>query len=279
MDILAHDFEYICGLARNVAAIVIDPGKEYFIESRLSPLVGGAGCKSFSEFIGLMQTGPSAGALRAKVIDALTTNETFFFRDVLPFEIMRSSVIPKLIAQRASLRKLTIWSAACSTGQEPYSVAMLLRENFPQLAQWDVSILATDLSPTVLVQARAGSYNHFEVNRGLPPALLEKYFTRSGERWLVKDELKKGIEFRAMNLIEPWPSLPVFDLIMIRNVMIYFDVPTKQMILKRLRDCLQPKGVLFLGTAETTINLDPAYVAVPYGPATVYHHAAAEHSL
>lgn len=273
MDILAQDFAYVCDFARSAAAIVIEPGKEYFIESRLGPLVVGSGCKTFSEFIGLMRNGPAAGVLRAKVIDALTTNETFFFRDVLPFEIMRTTILPNLIAQRAAQRKLSIWSAACSTGQEPYSLAMLLRENFPQLAQWDVSILATDLSPTVLAQARAGNYSQFEVNRGLPAPLLEKYFTQQGDRWLVGETLKHGIEFRAMNLIEPWPSLPVFDLILIRNVMIYFDVPTKQMILKRLRSCLHPKGALFLGTAETTLNLDPAYVAVPYGPATVYQHA------
>jgi chemotaxis protein methyltransferase CheR len=133
--------------------------------------------------------------------------------------------------------------------------------------------LATDLSPTVLAQARAGSYNQFEVNRGLPAPLLFKYFTKQGERWIVKDSLRTSIEFRQMNLIEPWPMFPAFDIVMIRNVMIYFDVPTKQAILKKIRACLQPKGSLFLGTAETTMNLDPHWTPVNHGKATVYQLA------
>lgn len=226
--------------------------------------------KNLSELIALMRKDLALGALTAKAIDALTTNETFFFRDFQPFEALRKVILPRLLEQRAAQRKLTIWSAACSTGQEPYSLAMLLRENFPQLAQWNLSILATDLSPTVLTQARAGSYNQFEVNRGLPAPLLFKYFRKQDDRWFVKDELKQGIEFRAMNLIEPWPLFPPFDIILIRNVMIYFDVPTKQAILKKIRGCLQPQGSLFLGTAETTINLDPAWAPVTHDKATVY---------
>ena len=274
MTISAIEFDYICDLARHNAAIVIDPGKEYFIESRLAPLITSQGCKNLSELIALMQKNPAYGALHAKTIDALTTNETFFFRDFQPFEALRKAIIPRLLEQRAPQRKLSIWSAACSTGQEPYSLAMLLLENFPQLAQWNVSILATDLSPTVLTQARAGSYNQFEVNRGLPAPLLLKYFRKEGDRWCVQDELKQALEFRALNLIEPWPDFPPFDIVLIRNVMIYFDVPTKQAILKKIRTCLQPQGSLFLGTAETTLNLDPAWAAVPYGNTTVYQHAA-----
>ena len=220
-----------------------------------------------------MRQDPAFSALQAKAIDALTTNETFFFRDFQPFEALRKIIIPQLIEQRAVQRRLSIWSAACSTGQEPYTIAMLLREHFPQLADWSVSILATDLSPTVLAQARAGSYNQFEVNRGLPAPLLLKYFTKVADRWLVKEELKKGIEFRAMNLVEPWPIFLPFDIVLIRNVMIYFDVPTKQAILKRIRACLQPQGTLFLGTAETTLNLDPAWAPVTHGGATVYQLA------
>jgi chemotaxis protein methyltransferase CheR len=274
MAISAPEFAYVRDLARRTAAIVIDPGKEYFIESRLAPLVASQGCKSLSELIALIQKNPTASAIHAKTIDALTTNETFFFRDSQPFEAMRKSIIPRLIEQRSALRRLTIWSAACSTGQEPYTLAMVLRENFPELAQWNVSILATDLSSTVLAQARAGSYNQFEVNRGLPAPLLIKYFNQVGDRWVVKDELKKNIEFRAMNLVEPWPIMPAFDIILIRNVMIYFDVPTKQTILKRIRGCLQPHGSLFLGTAETILNLDPAFAGVSYGNTSVYQHAA-----
>lgn len=270
MAITATEFDYITGLARRSAAIVIDPGKEYFIETRLANLVHTEGCRDLAELIARMKNNPTYGALHAKAIDALTTNETFFFRDFSPFEALRQTVIPNLIAQRTSLRRLSIWCAACSTGQEPYSVAMLLREHFPQLKDWNVSILATDLSATVLKQAQAGSYNQFEINRGLPANLLFKYFTKGADRWVLKEEIRRMIEFRPMNLIEPWPIFPSFDIVMIRNVMIYFDVPTKQAILKKIRACLQPKGSLFLGTAETTINLDPAWSPVTHGKATVY---------
>lgn len=270
MAITSADFDYVRDLTRRNAAIVIDPGKEYFIESRLDSLVRSQGCQSLAELIARMRANPVFGALHAQAIDALTTNETFFFRDFQPFEALRKTILPKLIEQRAAQRRLSIWSAACSTGQEPYSLAMLLRENFPQLAGWHVSILATDLSPTVLSQARAGSYNQFEVNRGLPAPLLFKYFAKTGDRWVVKDELKKGLEFRAMNLVEPWPIFPPFDIVLIRNVMIYFDIPTKQAILKKIRACLQPQGWLFLGSAETTLNLDPAWTPVSVGTTTVY---------
>lgn len=172
--------------------------------------------------------------------------------------------------QRADQRRINIWSAACSTGQEPYSLAMLLRENFPQLATWQVSILATDLSPTVLAQARAGSYNQFEVNRGLPAPLLFKYFLKQADRWVLKENIRTMVEFRSMNLIEPWPIFPSFDLVLLRNVLVYFDVPTKQTILKKIRTSLQPQGALFLGRAETTINLDPAWAQVTMGKTTVY---------
>lgn len=273
MSLTSSEFDYVRDLTRRNAAIVIDPGKEYFIESRLDALVRSQQCKSLSELIARMKSNPVYGALHAQAIDALTTNETFFFRDFQPFEALRKTIIPRLLEQRAAQRRLTIWSAACSTGQEPYSLAMLLRENFPQLASWQVSILATDLSPTVLKQAASGSYNQFEVNRGLPAPLLFKYFRKEGDRWLVKDELKRGIEFRAMNLIEPWPIFPPFDVVLIRNVMIYFDVPTKQTILRKIRGCLQPQGTLFLGSAETTINLDPAWAPVSFGTTTAYQLA------
>lgn len=273
MAITGAEFDYVTDLARRNAAIVIDRGKEYFIEARLAPLVESQGCKSLGELISLMRMNPTFSALHAKAIDALTTNETFFFRDFQPFEALRKTILPKLLEQRAGQRRLSIWSAACSTGQEPYSLAMLLREHFPQLDQWKVSILATDLSATVLTQARSGSYNQFEVNRGLPAPLLIKYFAKRGDRWEVKDSIRQWIEFKEMNLVEPWPIFPPFDIVLIRNVMIYFDVPTKQSILKKIRACIQPSGTLFLGTAETTINLDPAWAPVSLDKTTVYQLA------
>lgn len=270
MALSKSDFDYIAQLVRSESAIVLEPGKEYLVVNRLSPLAEQEGYPSLADFIGKLRSETIINGLHHKSIDALTTNETSFFRDFHPFEALRKEILPKLIAQRAGLRQLTIWSAACSTGQEPYSLAMLLQEHFPQLAGWKVAIIATDLSPTVLKTASEGHYSQFEVNRGLPASYLVKYFTKQGDRWLIKPELKQNIEFKAMNLVQPWPILPPFDLVFIRNVMIYFDVDTKKTILKRIRNCLLPHGYLFLGTAETTVNLDMEYQPVAFGRAVVY---------
>ena len=273
MAISKPDFDYIAQLARSQAAIVLEPGKEYLVENRLAPLAEREGFASLELFIGKMRSQVVVNGLHHKTIDALTTNETFFFRDFHPFEALRKHILPKLIEQRAAVRQLSIWSAACSTGQEPYTLAMLIYEHFPQLRDWKITIHATDLSPTVLKTAEEGSYSQFEVNRGLPAAYLVKHFTKQGDRWNIKPELKKNLQFRAMNLIQPWPMLPPFDLVFIRNVMIYFDVDTKKMILKRIRNCLLPHGYLFLGTAETTVNLDPEYQPVTFDKTVAYNLA------
>ena len=270
MAISQTDFNYVSRLAQSEAAIVLEPGKEYLVETRLSPLAQREGFETLAAFIQQLRNDSKVNGLHHKAIDALTTNETLFFRDFHPFEALRRFILPAILEQRATARRLTIWSAACSTGQEPYSLAMLLLENFPELAGWTVSILATDLSPTVLKLAQEGRYTQFEVNRGLPASYLVKYFVKQEEKWCVKDEVKRMVEFRPMNLIQSWPLLPPLDLVFIRNVMIYFDVETKKTILKRIRNCLLPHGYLFLGTAETTTNLDPAYQPVTFGKAVVY---------
>ncbi|HTH46846.1 MAG TPA: CheR family methyltransferase, partial [Candidatus Limnocylindria bacterium] len=161
------------------------------------------------------------------------------------------------------------------TGQELYTIAMLIREYFPQLRDWNITILGTDLSTTVLDQAKQGTYSQIEVNRGLPAAFLLKHFTKNDTKWTIKDDVKKMVEYRQMNLVKPWPIMPVFDVVFIRNVMIYFDVESKRGILKRIRQCLQPQGYLFLGTAETTINLDPEWNPSMLGKATVYQTRSA----
>jgi chemotaxis protein methyltransferase CheR len=273
MAISKSDFSYVSHLARTEAAIVIEDGKEYLVETRLTPLAEKEGFASLADFIQKLRSDARTNKLHDKAIDALTTNETLFFRDFHPFEALRKTILPAIIEQRSALRRLTIWSAACSSGQEPYTLAMLLRENFPQLNDWNITILATDLSPTVLKMAEEGSYSQFEVNRGLPATYLVKYFSKEGERWRIKDEIKKMISFRPMNLIQAWPLMPPMDLVFIRNVMIYFDVETKKTILKKIRNCLLPHGWLFLGTAETTTNLDSAYQPVPHGRAVVYRVA------
>lgn len=270
MSVSAENFRFIQELARDAAALVIEPGKEYLVESRLTPIGAQAGFATLDEFIAQLRTNRQATLFHDQVIDALTTNETSFFRDFHPFETLRQHVIPELIQQRAGIRKLTLWSAASSTGQEPYTLAMLIREHFPELASWNVSILATDLSPTVLAQARQGIYSQLEINRGLPAPLLLKYFTKVDSKWVIKDEVKKLVEFRQMNLVKPWPILPMFDIVFIRNVMIYFDVESKRTILRRIRQCLQPRGALFLGAAETTLNIDPEWTPHTLGKATLY---------
>jgi chemotaxis protein methyltransferase CheR len=271
MSISKSDFEYICWLAYHLAALVIEPGKEYLVETRLGPLAERAGFASLADYIGRLRAETKINGVHHRAVEALTTNETFFFRDFHPFEALRRSILPAVIAQRSAARRLTIWSAACSSGQEPYSLAMLLREHFPDLANgWEVSILATDFTHSVLEQARRGCYSQFEVNRGLPASYLVKYFTQRADGWHVNDVIKRWIEFRPMNLIEPWPMMPPFDLVFLRNVMIYFDVATKKTILKKTRGCLLPHGYLFLGTAETTTNLDPGYQPLTFGKAVVY---------
>jgi chemotaxis protein methyltransferase CheR len=270
MALKPEEFAYVADLARSNAAIVLERGKEYLVETRLGPIARQEGLATLGELIGRLRAERTFGSLHARVVDALTTNETFFFRDFHPFEAVRKHVIPQLIEQRASVKRLTIWSGACSTGQEPYSLAMLLRDSFPQLRDWTLKILATDLSATVLAQAQAGRYTQLEVNRGLPAPLLIKYFEKREAHWFIKEDIRKIVEFKPMNLIQPWPIMPGFDLVFLRNVMIYFDVETKRSILRRMRGCLLPHGHLFLGTAETTMNLDSDWKPVPVGSTVAY---------
>jgi chemotaxis protein methyltransferase CheR len=273
MAISKADFDYIAQLTRSESAIVLEAGKEYLVESRLTPIAEQQGFGSLGAFIDKMRSTSALNGIHHLTIDALTTNETSFFRDFHPFESLRKEILPRIIEKRAAAKQLTIWSAACSTGQEPYTLAMLIQENFPQLADWKITILATDLSPTVLKVARLGHYSQFEVNRGLPASYLIKYFSKKEDRWHISPKLKQNIQFTSMNLIQPWPILPPFDLVFIRNVMIYFDVETKKLILNRIRNCLLPHGYLFLGGSETTLNLDPKYQPVVFGRTVAYEIA------
>ncbi|MBK7369430.1 MAG: protein-glutamate O-methyltransferase CheR [Candidatus Eisenbacteria bacterium] len=270
MALTPQAFQFVSDFVRREAAIVLEPGKEYLVESRLAPVARKAGFPTLDAFLDHIRTAPKSSPLFYQIVDALTTNETLFFRDHHPFEALKKDILPQLIESRKGVRKLSIWSAASSTGQEAYSLAMLIRDQFPQIASWNVRILGTDLSTTVLDQAKSGSYSQLEVNRGLPAPMLIKYFDKVDGRWVIKEDLRKMCEFRAMNLTTPWPMMQPFDLIFIRNVLIYFDTATKQGILKRMKTVLLPHGSLFLGTAETTINLDPEWVPVKAGNTTVF---------
>lgn len=254
----SQDFEFVCRLVRDRSAIVLEPGKEYLVEGRLTPIVKQLDLGSISGLIGRLRT-EADSPLANRVVEAMVTTETSFFRDLHPFETLRTNILPELIQRRAREQSLNVWCAACSTGQEPYSIALLVREHFPDLTGWQVRILATDLSSEVLGRAKSGIYSQFEVNRGLPAALLVKYFRQTGSKWELDGNIRRMVEFRELNLTRPWPPLPRMDLIFLRNVMIYFDVETKKAVLARVAKLLRPDGYLLLGGAETTFQLCDAF--------------------
>ena len=254
----AQEFDVIRKLLLERSAIVLEAGKEYLVETRLAPIVRQLNLNSIGELIAQLRIQPTNGLYR-QIVEAMVTTESSFFRDRHPFEDLRKVVIPDLMTRRRDQRRLHIWCAACSTGQEPYSIALLIREHFPECAGWRISLLASDLSRQVLEKAREGRYNQIEVNRGLPAALMVKYFEQHGTDWQLKLAIRSMVDFQEINLAQAWPILPRMDLVLIRNVMIYFDVETKKAILGRLARVLSPDGYLLLGGAETTFNLDDSY--------------------
>jgi chemotaxis protein methyltransferase CheR len=275
MSINADDFEFVRTMVRAQAGIILEPGKEYLVESRLLPLAKREGFASIEELVAKTRA-PLGNGLTQKIVDSMTTNETTFFRDVEPFEALRKFVLPELIERNKQTRRLSIWYAASSTGQEPYSVSMLIQEHFPQLLSWDLQQLATDISPSVLARAREGKYGQVEINRGLPANYLVKYFSKQGNEWQLKESIRKMVRFQELNLIRPWPTMADADIVMIRNVMIYFDIEAKKQILGRIRRILRPTGYLFLGGAETTMNLDDSFVRQQYERAGCYRPRIAE---
>ena len=263
------DFNYVRDLVRRHSAISLEPDKAYLIETRLAPLARQTGFDSLQALIASLRTNPGAD-LRDRVIEAMFTHETSFFRDGHPFEILKSMILPNLLAKRSPSQNLTIWCAACSSGQEPFSVAMLAREHFPDLARGRLRTIATDLSEPILARARDGLYTQTEINRGLPPALLARYFDKQGSCWRLKLEIRRMVDFQRSNLAEEWPNLPSPDIIFMRNVLIYFDQETKKSILSKIRKTLKPDGYLILGSSETTLNLDPTFESLSIGKTVCY---------
>jgi len=266
-------FAFVRKLVHDHAAIALEQDKNYLVESRLSPLARQLGLCSLHELVSQLRTRPF-GDLHAQVVEAMTTNETSFFRDVHPFEALRKDVLPPLLAARSARKTLTIWSAACSSGQEPYTIAILLREHFPQLKDWNVQIHASDLSQQMVERAQTGIYTQHEVNRGLPAALLIKYFQKCGLQWQINPDLKRVVKFAQINLIQSWPRLPTVDVVFMRNVLIYFTPETKRQILGQIRKQLAPDGALFLGGAETTLGIDRLWERVDHGKTATYRIAA-----
>lgn len=256
-----QEFAFIATLLKERSGLTLGKDKTYLLDTRLLPVARRQGLASVQLLIGAMQTGRSESLIDA-VVEAMTTNETLFFRDRHPFDALRRHILPALIEQRAAQRALRIWSAACSTGQEPYSIAMILRDSFPELAAWHIEIIATDLAPAVLARAREGMYTSFEAQRGLPIHLLVKHFDQIGDRWQIKHELRRMITFQAFNLLTDPSPLGVFDVIFCRNVLIYFDQPTKAAVLDRLSRRLTPSGALILGGAESVFGISNAFAGV-----------------
>jgi chemotaxis protein methyltransferase CheR len=268
------DFNYIRDLVRDQSALTLEAGKEYLLESRLDPLARLEGFSSYADLVRRLRGGPFTD-LHQKVVEAMTNNETTFFRDARVFGMLATSILPALIAARSAERSLNIWCAACSTGQEPYSVAMLLHEHRPSLEGWKIRIVATDISRDVLVRARGGRYSQIEINRGLPATKLVKYFAQHGSTWELAPEIRRMVEFRELNLIKSWESLPAVQLILMRNVLIYFDVAAKKAILEKVGQVLDSRGYLLLGGAETTTNLVQSFEPVSLGGAVCFRARAA----
>ena len=269
MGLESVEFEYLRQFMAQHSAIILDKEKGYLAESRLTPLAYREGLDSVQDLLSQVRR-TSFGELHRKVLDAMMNNETWFFRDHLPFEALRRVIIPELMAERAVSRRLTFWSAASSSGQEAYSIAMTLAEEFGGMPGWTISILGTDLSTAILDRARAGRYSQLEINRGLPAKYLSKYFKRDGPDWIVSDEIKKMVEFRQFSLTEPWGPLPKFDVVFFRNVLIYFEVEKKREIFQRITTAMKPDGYLLLGAAETTYGLSDSYARVSWDKTAYY---------
>lgn len=264
-----NDFNYIRELVREKSAIVLDDGKEYLVETRLAGLVREHDLPNIAALVQEMKRA-AFGAIHAEVIDAMTTNETSFFRDVSPFDALKTEVLPRLIESRKSRKTLNIWCSASSSGQEPYTIVMVIKEHFPELADWTINFVASDISTAMIARCKEGIYSQLEVNRGLPAMMLVKYFVKDGAHWRIKEDLRKMIQFRNINLCADWPMMPKLDFIFCRNVLIYFDVETKRTILGKMRGMMTPDGFLFLGGAETTINIDENFERLPIGRTGCY---------
>ena len=255
------DYEFLRKLLRESSGLDLSSDKQYLVESRLIPLARRAGLPGIAELVAKIKGGSEA--LTTDVVEAMTTNETFFFRDKVPFDHLRATVLPALLTARAGRRTLRIWSAASATGQEPYSIAMCLKEMGAALAGWRVEIVASDLSQGVLEKARAGIFSQFEVQRGLPIQMLVKHFTQVGELWQLNADIRAMVQHRQLNLLQDFTHLGTFDIIFCRNVLIYFDGDTKAGIFARLAKALEPDGVLALGAAESVVGISDAFKADP----------------
>ncbi len=263
MTLSAAAFDYVADLVRNETAMLYEPGKEYLIEARLLPLARVTGDPDVDAYVARL---PTDARERRRALDALTINETSWFRDHAPYQVFTDVMLPHMLQTREATRTISIWSAACSSGQEAYSLAMLLDQHLP--SGWTAEILATDVSTAMLDRVKAGRYSQVEMNRGLPATMLVKYFERVGSEWEVSPDLRTVVRTQHLNLAAPFPPLPRFDVVFLRNVLIYFDLETKRSILERTRDVIAPDGFLLLGSSETTLDSDEHWNRESYGRVT-----------
>jgi chemotaxis protein methyltransferase CheR len=281
MSIDASAFTFVSDLVRAESAIVVGPGKEYLVESRLLPLARELGLGDASALVSRFRQRPDQ-LLRRRIVEAMTTNETSFFRDRDPFDALRNVIAPELVESRRARggsRRLTLWSAACSTGQEAYSIAISLIDHPKITSDWQIDVVASDINLEVLERAKTARYSQLEVNRGLPALNMVNYFERSGPGWSPTEKVRRLIRFKQLNLADSFGDLPVFDVVFLRNVLIYFDTPTKTDVLARVRETMAPDGYLFLGGAETTLGLDEGFERVPVGRATAYRPKVEQASI
>jgi chemotaxis protein methyltransferase CheR len=265
------DFEFIRGLVHRESGIALGEEKGYLVKSRLAPLIA----EKFQTFRSLVQhirTKPN-DPVKHQIIDLMTTNESWFFRDLWPFECMKEFVFPQLASKKGSDRNINIWSAACSTGQEPYSLAMTVRESANSIGGWNTKILATDISPTVLEQARIGKFSKADTFRGLTAVQQTRFFSADGNNLVANEDIRSLIEFKQVNLSKTWPHIPQMDVVFLRNVLIYFDVPTKEEIIRKAVRLLNPGGFLFLGGGESLVNIQTDLVPVSYKQNQFYQRA------
>ncbi len=269
MTIDSNDYDFLSALVARRSGLALGSGKEYLLEARLIPIANSLGMPSLVELVRHLRVRRDEN-LEATITEAMTTNETLFFRDKTPFDELKEQILPELIANRQTSRRLRIWSAAASTGQEAYSLLMTIRESFPQLSSWRIEVIGTDISQQALSKARQGTYSQFEVQRGLPIQLLVKYFQQVPEGWQISQELRNAVTFKPLNLLENLSSLGEFDIIFCRNVLIYFEQANKTTILDRMERQLRPDGYLVLGAAETVLGVTNRFQRVRSCKSAVY---------
>ncbi|MEI6036524.1 MAG: protein-glutamate O-methyltransferase CheR [Planctomycetota bacterium] len=258
MTIGPEAFAFLQQFLKKRSGVVVDESKVYLVVARLLPVVRQHKLMSLDALADRLRL-TSDAAIQRDVLNAMMTHETSFFRDKSPFETLKQ-LIPEMVKKRGVMRQLVLWSAASSTGQEAYSIAILINEHFRELlATWKIRIIATDISDVVLTRAREGIFNELEIVRGLPPSLLRKYFTPLQGKWSISQECRRLVEFRQLNLNDPWPVMPPCDIVFLRNVLLYFDVPTRRTILEKMRKIVRPDGGLFLGGAETMLGINESY--------------------